>query len=74
MGADWISPREQLPPEGQAVEISVLANSPDVSVGKRLGDNWWIDRQHGGPYQMGEPAVPAYWRPLRRKTTAARAA
>lgn len=65
MAADWISPKDQLPPEGQPVEVSILANSPDVSTGMRSGDGWWIDRTHGGPYLMSVPAAPAYWRPVR---------
>ncbi len=63
MAADWISLTDSLPPEGQPVEISILRNSPDVSVGRRLGETWWIDRQRGGPVEMQQPKAPAYWRP-----------
>jgi hypothetical protein len=69
MAADWISPTDRLPPEGQPVQISILRNSPDVSVGRRLGETWWIDRQQGGAIQMHEPKIPAYWRPAAQAKT-----
>ncbi|MCJ2022143.1 hypothetical protein MKK84_32875 [Methylobacterium sp. E-065] len=74
MAADWISPKDRLPDEGQVVEISILAGSLDVSRAKRLGERWFVERDVGGPYQMCEPAMPAYWRPIARKQQAARAA
>lgn len=67
MAADWISTRDQLPDEGQPVEISILANSPAISLGKRLGEKWFVERKFGGSLLMGEPSAPAYWRPLRKK-------
>lgn len=71
MAADWVRPSDQMPAEGQVVEISVLANSPDVSRAKRLGQRWFVERERGGPYLMCEPSAPAYWRLISKKSEAA---
>ena len=70
-GRDWISPADRMPARGQPVEMSVFSNDREITLGRWLGENWWIYREVGGDAVMVVPPAPAYWRPIKRVQKAA---